>query len=85
MPMFSRVRTGLTEKQMDDRTVSGNIAKLVEQLNGELRAAHELGLKVSAFTKQWNTQSGPEQVSVRVWREVTLVDVPAPRLMHIKV
>jgi hypothetical protein len=59
---------------MDEKTVCANIEKLVALLNGELRAAHELGLKVHISGGGISFHAGPEQVHIRAWRELPLVN-----------
>lgn len=49
--------------------VAGRIKDLVQKLNGELKAAHELQLKVYIGTRGLLAVRGPEEVTVRIWRE----------------
>ena len=61
---------------MDEKSVCANIEKLTQQLNGELRAAAELGLNVKLETSARFSNTTAKQISVRVWRETEMVNVP---------
>lgn len=70
---------------MDEQSVSANISKLVDQLNGELKAAYEMGLKVLVVDNGgFSIESKPAQVSVKVWRETILVGA-RPRLEPLRI
>lgn len=68
---------------MDERTVCANIEKFVSLLNHELRAAHELGLKVHISGGGISFHSGPEQIHIRAWRELPLVNTNPPYTLDV--
>ena len=63
---------------MNELTTITNIRRLVQSLNDELRAAHELGLKATASGSSMYTFAAglSERVSVRVWKETPLLQEP---------
>lgn len=69
---------------MNDEVVTKRIAQLVQSLNGELKMAYELGLRVTltprSFARSYNA---PEELSVRVWREVELLRQPPKEPLRI--
>lgn len=67
----------MMDEQTVARTVARNIETLVNSLNGELKMAQEIGLSVSVSTDHLRVKGTPERISVRVWRETTLAQVPA--------
>ena len=75
----------MPEVQHPEITICANIQKLTAQLNGELEAAHELGLKVSISSRGlFAAVDASEQVTVRVWRETELLKEPSSELDHMK-
>jgi len=62
----------------DEKSVVASIQYLIQQLNGELAAARDLGLLLSVKGNEWGRLSaGAEVVSVRIWRETVLLEDPA--------
>lgn len=62
---------------MNETSILANIQNLTRQLNGEMKAVHELGLKVSVFCRGTYLGSDQgEQLSVRVWRETEVLREP---------
>lgn len=58
---------------MDEKAICANIQEFTEQLNENLLRAHELGLKIQI-------SSFGRSVSVKVWRETELVNIPLSKL-----
>jgi hypothetical protein len=65
-----------TEETMDEKSICANIEKMVQQLNGELKAAQELGLKIYIGGLDPMFRMGPPEINVRVWREITMAQSP---------
>lgn len=62
---------------MNDEIVAKRIAELIMSLNGELKMAHELGLRVTLTPRSFaHSHNAPEELSVRVWRETELLRQP---------
>lgn len=67
---------------MNDEVIAKRIAQLVQSLNGELKMAHELGLRVTLTPRSFaHSHNAPEELSVRVWKEIELLRVPQPLKM----
>lgn len=63
---------------MDEKSICANVQKLTESLNGELKAVHELGLKITVHVVNALSGDRSKQIQIRVWRETNLLQVPSP-------
>ena len=79
---FRRKRGTMPEVNHEEQAVAANIEKLTKLLNEELEKAFTLGLKTQVSSDNYQALLAypcPDHLSVRVWRETTLVD-PKPRV-----
>jgi len=60
---------------MDEKSVVANIQELVRRLNGEFKAARELGLKAHIEDNPRFAREG-ERIWIRIWREIELLEEP---------
>jgi hypothetical protein len=67
---------------MNQESVVANIQKLIAQLNGEIHAAREMGLKVGTNIAHTASLMGgpyyPEEIRVRIWQENDIVNTFVP-------
>lgn len=69
---------------MNDEIIAKRIAQLVQSLNGELKMAYELGLRVALTPRSFaHSHNAPEELSVRVWRETELLRQPPKQPLRI--
>lgn len=66
----------MTQPNSEEQTVAANIEKLAKLLNEELEKAFTLGLKTQVSSDSYRAlfvSPRSDHVTVRVWREITLV------------